>query len=95
MYFSVIVGATRRALVPVLFCSCILFSGCATHYYRVSDPVTGRTYYTDDLKKIEGDGIELKDARTGETVIIQNSEVREINQYEFDSGRMQSGKTTR
>lgn len=89
----VIVRATRWALVSSIFCLSILIWGCSTHYYQVNDPLTGKTYYTDDLKKIKGDGIELKDARTGGTVIIQNSEVKEINKYEFDSGRQESGKT--
>ena len=87
------IRATRRALVSSMLCSSILIWGCSTHYYQVNDPLTGKTYYTDDLKKIEGDGIELRDARTGGTVIIQNSEVKEINKYEFDSGRQASGKT--
>lgn len=88
MYFSVIVKAARWGVVSVILCASILISGCSTHYYKVNDPGTGKTYYTDDLNRIEGDGVELKDAKTGETVIIQNSEVREINEYEFNTGRV-------
>jgi hypothetical protein len=95
MHFSVIVKVVRRTLVAVVLFACTLVYGCSTHYYQVNDPVTGKTYYTDDLKKIEGDGVELKDARTGGTVTIQNSEVREINKYEFDTGRQESGTTGR
>ncbi len=87
------VKAARWGLVPVILCLCILISGCSTHYYRVADPVSGRTYYTDDLTRTENEGVELKDARTGETVTIQNSEVKEINEYEFETGRVYSGRT--
>ncbi len=93
MYSPIIARAVRWALVPVVLCLCILISGCGTHYYKVNDPVTGKTYYTDDVEKKSGDGVELKDATTGARVTIQNSEVSEINKYEFDTGRVSNMKT--
>jgi hypothetical protein len=84
------VTARRRAPVSVILCLCFLISGCSTHYYKVSDPLTGKTYYTDDVEQKSGDGVELRDAATGGWVTIQNSEVTEINKYEFDTGRLRS-----
>lgn len=81
----------KAGIASVILCLCIMISGCSAHYYRVTEPISGKTYYTDEIKKTEGDGVELKDARTGETVTIQNSEVREINKYEFETGRLYSG----
>lgn len=86
------VTARRRVLVSVILCLCFMISGCGTHYYKVSDPLTGKTYYTDDVEKKSGDGVELRDAATGGWVTIQNSEVTEINKYEFDTGRLRSDR---
>ena len=48
-------------------------SACGS-YYRVTDPTTGSTYYTSDIKKQKGGAVELKDANTGSSVTLQNSE---------------------
>ena len=63
-----------------------LLSGC-TSYYRVSDPHTGKTYYTTDLKRKDGGAATLKDARTGSTVTVQNSEITQIKKEEFEAGK--------
>ena len=49
-------------------------AGC-TSYYKVTDPHTGRVYYTEKLKEEQGGAVELKDAHTGVAVTIQNSSV--------------------
>ena len=59
-------------------------SACGS-YYRVTDPTTGSTYYTNDLKKQKGVAVKLTDSNTGSTVTLQTSEVAEINKEEYKS----------
>ena len=64
----------------------LMLCGCTT-YYKVTDPTTGKTYYTTELKRKGNGSATLKDGRTGNSVSIQNSEVAEISKEEYDSGR--------
>jgi len=64
----------------------ISLAGC-TSYYKVADPTTGRVYYTTELKQRGSGASTLKDARTGDTVTVQNSDVQKINKEEFESGK--------
>ena len=53
-------------------------------YYKVEDPVSGKVYYTTELEQKEQTGVVmLKDAKTGSTVTLQNSEITEIDKKEF------------
>jgi hypothetical protein len=65
---------------------CMTTSGC-TKYYKVTDPTTNKTYYTTDLDQKNGGTVTLKDARTGNKVTVQNSEIDEIKKEEFESGK--------
>ena len=58
-------------------------TACGGGYYKVMDPSTEKIYYTKDLKEEKGGAIKIKDANTGSTVTLQNSEVTEINKEEF------------
>ncbi len=58
-------------------------TACGGGYYKVVDPATDKTYYTKDVKEEKGGAIKIKDANTGSTVTLQNSEVTEINKEEF------------
>jgi hypothetical protein len=60
----------------------LLVTGCAT-YYKVTDPQSGKVYYTEDIDNLKGGAVKLKDARTGSVVTIQNSEVKEISGQEY------------
>ena len=55
--------------------------GCAT-YYKVTDPATGKDYYTDTVER-EGGSVIFKDANTRATVTLPTSEVIEISKGEF------------
>lgn len=55
--------------------------GCGG-YYQVTDPTSGRTYYTTKVKETEG-RIEFKDANSGSTVRLQSSEIKEISSDEY------------
>jgi uncharacterized lipoprotein YmbA len=65
----------------------VLLAACSSHYYKVTDPASNKAYYT---KKIDGAGragaVKIKDEKTGSTVTLQSSEVKEIsaNQYEAE-----------
>ena len=65
----------------------ILLAGLAgCEYYRVTDPATGKMYYTKDVKRRGSGAVELKDEKTGNTVTLQNSEVQKIEKEEFNQG---------
>jgi len=60
--------------------------GCASDYYKVTDPTTGREYYTTELQRNNSGAATLKDARTGNTVNLQNSEIAKVTKEEYESG---------
>jgi len=67
---------------------CLGLSGCTT-YYKVTDPTTGKVYYTTDIRK-KGDGaVQLTDSRTGNQVTIQNSEVQEVKKEVYETARIE------
>ena len=67
--------------------------GC-TSYYKVTDPTSGKVYYTSDMKEKQGGAITLKDARTGNEITLQTHEVDKINKEEFESGKAQPPAAT-
>jgi hypothetical protein len=69
----------------LLICGLILMVGGCTNYYRVTDPATGKTYYTTDIDKEEGGAVTIKDERTRSNVTLQSTEVREISEDEFEA----------
>ena|SRR5689334_11605334 len=58
--------------------------GCS-HYYRVTDPASGKTYYTQKIEE-KGGSVKIKDARTMSTVTLHSSEVKEISEEEYEAG---------
>ncbi len=66
------------ALFFLLLCGC----GGKT-YWKVHDPYTKTVYYTDGLDKLPSGAVAFTDAQTGNTVSIQNSEVKKITEDEF------------
>ena len=77
----------KRAMTAM--CLAALMAGGCTSYYKVIDPSTNKTYYTTELRRKDNGATTLKDARTGNMVTIQNSEVEPINKEEFESGKAQ------
>lgn len=61
--------------------------GC-TNYYRVTDPSSGRVYYTTALQQRGGGAATFKNAGTGNSVTVQNSEVETISKEKFESGKV-------
>ena len=70
----------------VLALGLVLASGC-TSYYKVTDPSTGKTYYSTEVKQHSSGATTLKDARTGDEVTVQNSDVQKVNKEAYDAGR--------
>jgi hypothetical protein len=68
-------------------CAIVSLSACGT-YYRVTDPASGREYYTSDVDR-DDNTVTFEDARTGRDVTLQSSEVGKISKddYEAATGR--------
>src|SRR5947209_2364793 len=76
----------RPTLAAATCVALFLIGGCAS-YYKVTDPTTGEVYYSQELKRQDNGATTLKDAKTGNMVNIQNSEIDEVSKEEFDTGR--------
>ena len=78
-----------RFLITTIASATVLFGlgACGSTYYLVTDPHTGREYYTTAVEESYG-GIRFKDGKTQSTVMLQNSEIIEISkdQYRASAG---------
>lgn len=74
-------------LTGLVSCGLILvIVGCSSHY-RVTDPSSGKTYYTTKIDNAGRAGaVKIKDEKTGSTVTLQSSEVKEISAEEYEAG---------
>ena len=75
-------SAQRSLAVATLM---VLAAGCA-HYYKVTDPGSGREYYTEEVDYTKSGAIQFKDAKTGAVTTMQNSQVLEIKEDAFTKG---------
>lgn len=66
-------------------CSLLLFVSACTHYYRVTDQATGKTYYTSGYDRTESGGVKFVDENSRSTVTLQSSEIIEISRPEFEA----------
>ena len=57
-------------------------AGCITDHFRVTDPASGRVYYTTEISRRDP-GIRFRDARSGADVTLGSSEVLEISADDF------------
>jgi hypothetical protein len=71
-----------KTLVAVLLTGSL--AACA-HYYKVTDPATGKVFYTEDVKR-KGSAVEFKDGQTGGETTLQNSQIVEIKKDAYESG---------
>jgi hypothetical protein len=74
----------RRTVTTALLAIVLMTAGCTT-YYRVTEPGSGRAYYTTDIKR-RGSAVEFTDAKSGSEVTLQASEIKEITQEDFQKG---------
>jgi hypothetical protein len=75
----------RNGWFVVILCVGLCVVGCAS-YYKVTDPQTGNTYYTENIEGLSGGAVKLKDARSNSMVTLQNSQVKEISEKEYKAG---------
>ena len=72
----------RQGGIVASLCVGLLVAGCAT-YYKVTDPQSGKEYYTQTIVYVRGGAVQLNDARTSSVVTLQNSEVKKIGSEEY------------
>ncbi|BCS52881.1 hypothetical protein [Geobacter sp. SVR] len=63
----------------------LLSAGCTT-YYQVREPAGGRAYYTTDIEETKAGSVKFTDEKSGSTITLQNSEIREIPKEEYEKG---------
>ncbi len=61
----------------------VFLAGCGG-VWMVTDPVSKNVYYTEAIVESRG-GIRFIDAKTGDDVTLQNSQVRKITKDEFNA----------
>lgn len=71
----------RTFVVALAVIVCV---GCAGSYYKVTDPGSGKVFYTEEVKR-NGSAVEFKDAATGGVVTLQNSEVTQIDKSAYQT----------
>lgn len=76
---------SKKQLSVWMLCGLALMVGGCTSYYRISDPAGTKEYYTTDIDKSRSGSIKFKDAKSGSTVTLQASEVKEISEDEFEA----------
>ena len=71
-------------------CGLMVTTGGCTTYYKVTDPASGQNYYTTKVKDKGATGaIKFEDEKTGSTVTLQSSQVKEISEEEYSSALKQ------
>ena len=74
-------------LATCTICSLTMFLAGCTSYYRVTDPASGKAYYTTKVGEAGRAGaVKIKDDKSGSTVTLQSSEVKEITEEEYMAG---------
>jgi hypothetical protein len=76
-----------RTIVLAAFALVMGLGGCAPSYYKVTDPTTGKVYYTSSLEHKSSGAATLVDAKTGNKVSLQSSEIAKVSKSEFDVAR--------
>jgi len=72
-------------LRSMLVLLCLLALSACAHYYRVTDPGSGKSFYTEEVKR-DGSAVTFKDSQTGAQTTLQNSQVLEISGKDYQAG---------
>ena len=72
-----------RVIASTALLAIVLVTAGCTTYYRVTDPSSGKIFYTTEVKR-SGSAVMFKDAKSGSDVTLQASEVREITSDDFN-----------
>lgn len=73
----------RKIKMVAAFSMLLFLTACGGGYYKVTDPLTDKVYYTNDIEKEKGGAVILVNSNTGGMVTLQSSEVVEINKEEY------------
>lgn len=71
-----------RKFVLAAVLACAFLTGC-TRYYEVTDPGTGKSYYTKNIGRKRSGAVTLVDAKTKARITLQTSEIRRIHKDTF------------
>jgi len=74
--------APKAASAAAIVLSAGLFVGCGSTHYRVTDPSTGKEYYTTKVRDRDG-GVRFIETETARKVTLDDAEVEEISKQEF------------
>jgi len=74
----------QKVVLTVILGLAAMAIGCAS-YYVVTDPKTGKQYYTTEWDTARGGTTRFTDAKSGAIVTIQESEIREVSEKEFQA----------
>jgi hypothetical protein len=79
---------TKHLASGLVLCALVMSTGgCSSTYYRVTDPSSGKMYYTTKVTDAGKAGaVKIKDGKTGSWVTLQSSEVHEISSDEYKNG---------
>ncbi len=75
----------RLVTAAAILGAAIIAGGCAT-YYQVKEPAGGQTYYTTEIEETKAGAVKFKDKKSGSTITLQNSEIREIEEDDYEKG---------
>lgn len=74
---------TTRAVALAVVAVIAGLTGACTHY-QITDPTTGRSYFTKDAGRAPSSGaVVFTDAKTGEVLTLQNTQMKQISREEF------------
>ncbi len=63
----------------------VLASACASTYYKVTDPATGKAYYTPKVHKDKKSGaVSFVDVGSGVSLSVAHAQVKAIKRQEFN-----------
>jgi uncharacterized protein YceK len=75
----------RRFIIMIVCVLTLSIAGCGSiYYYKITDPSTGNAYYSQKVEKQkQGGSVSFTDAKSGNMVTLQNSEIAEISKDEY------------
>ena len=74
----------RQISLACVLGAALAATGCVSHhYYRVTEPISGHTYYTNHMYSHMSGAVTLVDRGTGDKVTLQNSDIKRISKEEY------------
>jgi hypothetical protein len=68
----------------VLACIVLVAIGCS--HYKVTDPTSGQTWYTEHVEQKGGGVVEFKDGASGEPKVAISPKIEKISKDEYEKG---------